>query len=269
MPVKTLLTVAALFVVGCSGTTDQSEDSRCAARRVGAAGSAGTAAVGDSTGDQRLIVPDGLSVTPRIGINSAFNVVALTLRAESGNAELYAAVRNDGDGAPCNASFSVELRDENDQILATGISGILVQHFYALRSDPTSIAGCVPAGETAMVALPNMPLDVPLTDVRSVVYQSSYWGLDIVPVDGVGLSGVSAVARGTGVAYTGELINGLDTPLTHPTVAIFPVNAVGRPLGVAYGGATLEVPKCGTWNFETNAVSDPGVGFEAFPMGGP
>jgi hypothetical protein len=63
-------------------------------------------------------------------------------------------------------------------------------------------------------------------------------------------------------------VNGLDQPLSNPTVAIYPLNDVGRPLGVAYGSATLDIAPGGTWNFETNTTSDAGVGFDAYPLGG-
>jgi len=44
-----------------------------------------------------------------------------------------------------------------------------------------------------------------------------------------------------------------------PAVSVFPLNAVGRPLGVATASATVGVPAGGTWTFETTAVADPGV----------
>ena len=48
------------------------------------------------------------------------------------------------------------------------------------------------------------------------------------------------------------------------SVSVFPLNRVGRPLGVATSSATLDVPPGGAWTFETSTVDDPGVAYAAF-----
>jgi len=261
MLAKSLLTLAALSVVACSS----SDGGQCAGRfRVSSR--ADTGGLGGDAGDTALIVPASLNVIPRPGINSVFNIIALTLKLGSNGAELYAAVRNDGDVVACNPSFSVDLRDKDDLTLGTGVSGLLSWRFYRFTD---TIASCLAPGDVTMVAIQSLSLDAPIEAVVSAVYQSNYWGnLDIVAIDGVGLTGVKAVARSPGVAYTGSLVNGLDVELSNPTVAVFPLNAVGRPLGVAYGSGSVVLPRCGTWDFETSP-SEAGVGFDAYPMGGP
>ena len=267
---KAPLMLAAWFIVACSDDARDSANARCAATSAlgGAAGVTGFSVAGTNT-DERAIVPDHLQVSPRPGINSVFNVTALTLRAAERGIELYASVRNDGEIAACNPSFSVELRDRDEQVLAAGVSGLMIRRFYRLLNDATTIAGCVAPGDVTRVAITNLSLDAPLADVQSVIYQSNYWYLDVVAVPGVGLADVQAVTRSEGLAYTGTLVNGLELPLMHPTVAIFPLNAVGRPLDVAYAGSTLALAPCDTWKFETSAVSELGVGYDAYPMGGP
>ncbi len=52
-------------------------------------------------------------------------------------------------------------------------------------------------------------------------------------------------------------------------MAVFPLSAVGRPLDVAYGGSSVVLPRCGTWDFETSPISASGVAYDAYPMGGP
>ena len=220
--------------------------------------------------DQRFFVPERMAISPRPVINSAFNVIALTLQQGTAGAELFAAVRNDGDGAACNPYFSAELHDQDDQTIGAGISGLMVRRFYRFTDGTDTIAGCVGPGDVTMVALTDLSLTTAIEAVKSVVYASGYWFLpDVVAIDGVSLQQVKAVSRSGGVAYAGALVNGLDAAISHPTVAVFPLNAVGRPLAVAYDGAMLEVPPGGTWAFETNTVSQAGVGFDAYPMGGP
>jgi hypothetical protein len=267
MLAKSLFSLAALFALACSGTHEAPQCGNGAAAVTSIAMGGGSAVGGMS--DDALIVPKDLDVTPRPNINGAFNVVALTLRQGSSGAELYAAVRHDGDGLVCNPYFSVELRDQDDQTVGTGISGLMIRRFYRLTDGSGTVVGCVAPGDVTMVAIPTLALDTPIAAVRSVVYSSGDWVLDVAAINGISVTQVKALNRGDGVAYTGALVNGLDTPLSHPTVAIFPVNAVGRPLAVAYGGGMADIPPCGSWNFETNAVNDPGVGYDAYPMGGP
>jgi len=267
---KSLLTLAALLGVACSGSEKPGSPSGVAGS-VSVSGGAGMGGGAGETSSDSMIIPAGITVAPRPGINSVFNVIALTLRPVADGAELYAAIRNDGDIQACNASFSVELHDKDDQVIGNGISGLMVRHFYEFTDGSGTVEVCVEPGEVTMVAITSVFLDGSLADVHSVVYQSNYWAyLAAVEIPGVTLMGVKPVARSGGVAYTGTLLNGLDMALTGPTVAIFPVNAFGRPLGVAYGGASSVVlPPGGTWDFETAAVGDAGVGFNAYPMGGP
>lgn len=240
------IAASASFVLACSGGTER-----------------------EAERGRNAFSPTGLNVSAHLGTNSVFNVVALTLRPGSSGAELYAAVRNEGDIAACNPSFSVELRDRGERVIAAGISGLSIKHFYRLRDGSETVAGCVPPGELSMVAITDLSLDGALDDVNQVVYASSYWVLDAVAIDGIGLSEVEVVPRGSGVAYAGVMLNRLEITLAHPTVAFFPVNSAGRPLGVAYAGSTSELPPGGTWKFETNPSSEAGVGYEAYPMGGP
>ncbi|MEI9952192.1 MAG: hypothetical protein WDO74_25205 [Pseudomonadota bacterium] len=269
IPAKLLLTLAALFLVACSDDK-QSDAPRCVAAGLVVSGAAGAGGLGGDTGGDALFVPQGINVTARPGINSVFNVIALTLRPGASGAEVYAAVRNDGQILACNASFSVELHDKDDQTLGAGISGLQARRFYRFTDGSGSIASCVAPGEVVMIAIQRLDLDAPIEDVKSVVYQSNYWGnLPLAAIEGVSLTGVQAVTRGTGVAYTGALVNGLDTALSGPTVAVFPLSAVGRPLDVAYGGSSVVLPRCGTWDFETSPISASGVAYDAYPMGGP
>jgi hypothetical protein len=214
-------------------------------------------------------VPEAVSVSAKPGGNGALSVIALTLRRGASSGELYAALRNDGDIPACSPAFSVELLDETQQSLATGLGGLLVPSFYRLTDDSRAIAGCLRPGGVAMVAIKDLPSDVAIEDVARVVYWCNYWVLDVVPIDGISIVEVRTLARDDGVAYAGALVNGLDVALSRPSVAIFPLNGVGRPLGAAFGDGTVEVPPAGSWEFETNSVSDVGVAYAAYPAHGP
>ncbi|HET7540003.1 MAG TPA: FxLYD domain-containing protein [Polyangiaceae bacterium] len=279
---KFLLPLVVVCTVACSGTDHPNASGGAAGSVVsGGAGTGGTASGGAGPGgggstsvagtadDGSLIYPANLTVLPRVGINSVFNVIALTLRPTSDGMELLAAVRNDGEILACNASFSVDLHDRDDEIVASNISGLNVRRFYELNDGSGQLAGCLAPGDVTMVTIPSLTLNPPDAEIQSVVYQSNYWGnLDISPVAGINLSGVQSVARAAGVAFTGTLRNDLARELPNPTVAVFTLNSAGRPLEVAYGASTAVLPAGGSWDFETSTVKQSGVNFDAYPMGG-
>ena len=249
MAKRFLIPAAVLMVLACSSDT-----------------TAMSGAGGDSDEDA-LIVPEGLAVTALAGGNGVLDAIALTLRDGPSGPAVYAALRNDGEVPACSAAFSLELFDESEHSLAAGIGGLLTQHFYRLTDGSGSIAACVGPGEVTMVAVTDFATDVAIEDVAHVVYRSPYFALDVVPIDGLTISQVERVTRGAGAAYTGTLVNGLDVAVSSPSVTVFPVNRVGRPLGIAIASGTVELPPGGRWAFETNTVAALGVDHVAYPAG--
>jgi hypothetical protein len=231
--------------------------------------SQGTSGAAAQASDDAPIFPSGLVVAPHASGCGVLEVTALTLRQGTRNPELYVALKNEGDHPACGPSFSVEVFDEDERSVALGLGGLLVRRFYRLSDGSGTLAACVGPGDLAMIAIRDLPSELVLEDVARVEYWCNFWALEVVPVDGLSVTDVRAVPRDGGVAYEGALVNGLDVPVPSPAVAVFPVNGVGRPLGVALGGDTSEVPPGGRWNFETNAVLDAGTAQEAYPAHGP
>lgn len=232
---------------------------------------AGAAAGGsyDAKNDDSVFAPEGLNVVAHPGGCGALNLVALTLTRGPSHGELYVALRNDRDTPACSPAFSVELFDQAEQSLATGLGGLLVRRFYRLTDGSGTVAACVGPGDVTMVAITDLPPELSIADVARVEYWCNYWSLDVMPVGNIGIGDVRTIARGNEVAYAGTLVNGLDVTVGSPSVAIFQVNRVGRPLGVAFGNATLEVPPGGSWAFETNSVGAAGVDHADYPASGP
>jgi hypothetical protein len=220
---------------------------------------------GGEAGSDALVVPEGLTIMPLAGGNGVLDLIALTLRKGPSNTELYAAMRNDGDVPACDPGLSVELFDKTQQSLATGISALLTKHFYRLTDGSGTIASCVGPGDVAMAAVTDLSSDIVIDDVGYVVYRCPYFALDVAPVDGLSVSQVQSVTNSAGTAYAGTLLNGFDAAVSNPAVTVFPVNHVGRPLGVATGSGTADIPPGDTWAFETNTVDDPGVDYVAYP----
>ena len=73
----------------------------------------------------------------------------------------------------------------------------------------------------------------------------------MTPIGGLTVTGVERSRSSAGTAYTGTVVNTLGSTLSDPSVAIFPVNRVGRPLGMATASVTMDLPPGSTWNFQT------------------
>jgi hypothetical protein len=254
---RLLISVAAVLLpAACSSSTDDDDGS---SERPDSGGA--------SAGDEAPIVPEGLIVTALAGGNGVLEVIALTLHAGPSGAELHAALRNDGDIPACSAAFSVELFDESGQSLAAGIGGLLTQHFHRLTDGSGAIAACVSPGDVTMAAVTDLPSDLAIDAVDTIVYRCPYFALEVVPIDGLAVEQVKSVARGAGTAYTGTLVNGFDVVVSHPSVTVFPVNRVGRPLGATIGSSADSIPPGGSWDFETKVIDARAADHVAYPAG--
>ncbi len=77
---------------------------------------------------------------------------------------------------------------------------------------------------------------------------------------------VRTEAEDAGHVYTGTVGNRLDVAVTAPSVDVFPVNRVGRPLGLAADAGTADLAPGADWSFRTSPVSDLGSGYAAYPF---
>jgi hypothetical protein len=249
--------VAMLAPLACSSGTEQDDASSTSLLEGGA--------MGDR--DDAHIVPEGLSVTALAGGNGVLQLIALTLREGPSGPEMYAALRNDGEAPACSAAFSVELFNRDEQSLAAGIGALLTQGFYELADDASTLAACVGPGDVSMVAVMDLPSDLVVEDVGHAVYRCPYFALDVVPIDGLAIDGVTVVTTGAGTSYAGTLLNSLEVTVSHPSVTVFPVNRVGRPLGMASTSSSVDVHPGESWQFETNRVRERGADQVAYPAG--
>jgi hypothetical protein len=213
-------------------------------------------------GDDQLFVPAGLPNTTN-ETGGWLTLVAFTLVQEATGPALYAAVRNDGEAPACNVGMLTDFLDKADYVVTSTGVAVWSKEYY--RLDPDVIFNCIDPGQVAMAAS-KLPAELVIADLGSL--RHSFPGFivqDIVPIEGLTVSVVKAVSTGAGTAYTGTFSNGFDVAVSAPTVSVFPVNRVGRPLGVATSSATTDVPAGGSTTFETSPVNDPGVGYEAYP----
>lgn len=273
---KSFLTFAALLlVVACSeGAAKQTasgggQAGAPSAQPGGSSGGEPGGHAGAEPDETAAIVPQTVRATPLPGGNGVFDLTALTLREGSSGPELYVAVKNVGTTPACSPALSVELFDGDEQSLATDIGGLLLRRFYRLTDGSNAIAGCVAPGDVAMLAFTDLPAELAVDDVAHVVYWCNYWVLEGSPLDGISIIDVAGVARGADTVFSGTFNNAFDVAIEAPSVAVFALNLLGRPLGVAMARGSEAVPPGGHWNFETEPVRVAGVDQAAYPTHGP
>ena len=269
-----VLAAAALLPWACSsGASDGdggAEGGRggTAGTRAAAGGQAGGAPPdGGSDADDALIVPHGLAVSLEPGGAGVLDLYALTLRDGPSGLELYAALTNDGDVPACDAALKVTLYDTAGQPLGNFINGLDTKSFYlyTLPDGSTTVAACAKPGDVTMTEIATMATDLSVGDVGQVVYYYSYFALDAVLVDGLTVNEVNTLTGAGGTAYTGTVVNGLDMTVRDPSIRVFSLNRVGRPLGVANGGDASQIAPGGIWTFQTDTLDTAGVSYAAFP----
>jgi hypothetical protein len=241
---------------------------------LGGQAGAGGASIGDGSssadgaagrdGDDLLFVPDGLANTNLDGDRAGgLKLVAFTLVREAKGLSLYAAVTNVGATPACEAGMTTYFIDKADQVVTSAGSVLQSKQFY--RLDDGVIVRCIAPGQIAMSAATDLPSDLVIEKLGYLQHRFPAFMIDgIVPIEGFDVSEVQTIARGDGKRYTGKLINRFDKAVTEPSVAIFPINRVGRPLGVATGKTTTDVSPGGSWSFESTDVADLGVGYVAY-----
>lgn len=229
----------------------------------GIGGSAGGAATAGSTGDDRLFVPEDLPNTELDG-GGGLTLVAFTLIEGATGGEFYAAVRNDGQTPACEAGMMIDFYDKAGALVTSTSGTLQTGKLYRLSQGEAVHVWCIPPGAIAMTSGAGIT-GVVIDELGHLEHRFPAFGIEVIPVEGLGVTGVAAVTSGGRTAYTGTLANGLDAAVMNPKVSVFPVNRVGRPLGLATATEALSVPAAGTWTFETSTVVDAGVDHAAYP----
>ncbi len=230
------------------------------------AGMSGLSGMGGASGDDRTFVPEGLPNTPSDGEDAGLTLVAFTLVERSNGPELYAAVRNDADTPVCEGGMMTSFFDMTEALVTTTASVLESGHLYRLDGGAGAAINCIDPGQVAMTGSADLPDSIVIDELGRLEHRFPAFVVDgIVPIQGLEVTNVKAVTSGPATTYTGTLTNGLDVTASSPTVSIFPVNRVGRPLGMATSTASMDLPPGGSWSFETSSVDDPGAGYVAYP----
>lgn len=220
---------------------------------------------GADTAEGLHFVPEGLSSTEMDEEGAGLKLVAFTLVQGATGPELYAAVRNDGETPSCDAGLMFYFIDKADQLVTTWGGSLLSGRLYRIDDGSGVMIPCIAPGEIAMTGSTDLPGELMIEELGYLQHRFPAFTVDVVPVDAVTVGEVTTVSRGAGSAYTGTLENRLDVAVSDPKMTVFPVNRVGRPLGMATSSAAADIPPGGTWSFETTPVDDVGVDHVAYP----
>lgn len=237
--------------------------------QAGAGGSAGAAIAGAGSGtnpDDALVWPESIEVMGLPGGHGSLEMFALTVRKGASYTEMYAALRNVGDRPVCDGALTIELYDKDGMSVAAGIGGLLTEHLYRLTDGSGSIAACVGAGEVTMASMLDLPPTLDLDNLGYAVYRNPYFGIPVDLIGTLSVSDIVPVTTDAGTSCTGTLRNGIDVAVANPTVMLFPVNRVGRPLGMMSGSGTVELAPGDTWSFQTSS-DVVGVDYAAYVTG--
>ncbi len=219
---------------------------------------------GMASGDDLLFVPVGLSDISGDGTDRGLTLVAFTLVQDATGLKLFAAVKNESDTPSCEAGMTTDFVDKAGNVVTSSGSVLLSGKLYQLTDG--TIISCIDPGQVAMTASTDLPSSMTIDQLGYLRHLfPAFTVAGVVPIPGLSVSDVQTVATDAGTAYMGKVTNGLGLTVSAPSVTIFPVNRVGRPLGAATSSTTSDLPHGSTWTFTTNAVDDPGVDYAAYP----
>ena len=215
--------------------------------------------------DNARFVPPGLA---NVGLNetAALRVYASTLERGSSGLALYVAVCNESQRYQCSAAMQVELYDDAGQVLGTVSNAVQSGRVFNVSESPYPIS-CVAPGQRGMAAITDLPSEVTFEQVKSLGYRFSVFQFnEATPLATTRVSQIEPFAAGDATVFRGTVTNDATLAVKNPVVSVFPLNAVGRPLGYATTGAAEEIPPAGTWSFETSAVAERGVAHVAYAL---
>jgi hypothetical protein len=227
----------------------------------------GSAEAGAPGGDDRLFVPEGLPNVNQGGQDVGLVLVAFTLVPGPTGPRFYAAVQNVFATPLCEAGMMLQFYDRGGQLVGSAASVLASDHFYQLTDGSGTVIPCVAPQQIVMTGETDLPDTIVIDQLGSVVHLFPSFNVDVVPAGELAATGVQAVSSGGGTTYAGAVANQIGMTASDPGVAVFPVNRVGRPLGMATATTTGDLAAGGTWTFETTAIDDPGVGQIAFASG--
>jgi hypothetical protein len=229
------------------GTPDAGSDARARDARVM------TDARIDEASDTRLFVPDFPNTYGGPMADPGFEVIAHTVRRLRFEADYLVAIQNTFGLTICALDLETIFFDDGGRELARTRARVETSPHRGVSGTGGLVPGCLGPGQIGMQSV-----HLRLASDRIGEIARAEWIIgginltDAVPSTDLAITGVVAEPDPLGGRhFTGRLENRTGSTLRYPAVAIFGVNAVGRPLFASGRVGDTSVAAGGSWTFET------------------
>jgi len=236
-------------------------------------GGAGDGLAGDGQGGAAeagatAFVPDvpeqyvGKILTP------GMEVVAHTARETTTSKEWLMAVKNTGTDHLCAIDVSFSFLDSAGTKLGGATLVPLDIPLERGSNGSGGLTSCLAPGKIGMLKETLSLQDVDISKIAKVTHEFGALILtDAAPTDDIKVSNIAPVSAGvSGLVFSGSLLNNGTTGVKNPSVAIYGVNAVGRPLFSSEAIELVTIAAGSSWAFKTiDKFDEPFADFAAYP----
>jgi hypothetical protein len=200
-------------------------------------------------------------------VSPGMEVVAHTIREGTLGLEWLMAVKNTGAAHLCAVDVQYAFLDAGGVELGSGF-GLLDVGLERGSNGTGGLTNCLAPGKVGMLSDTLALGDVDVTKIAKVTHEFGAIILtDAVATDDIKVSGVTAVPSGTsGNVFTGSVDNDSAEGVKNPSVAIYGLNAAGRPLFVSKAIQLTTIAAGASWMFETTGkFKEQYASFAAYP----
>jgi len=199
-------------------------------------------------------------------VDPGLEVIAHTAREGVLGPEWLMAVKNTGTDYLCAIDVRYTFLDAADAELGSG-SGLLDVGLVRGCNGTCGFTGCLGPGKVGMLVDQLGLTDVDVSQIAKVTHEFGALILtDAAPTDEIKVSGVQPVpAEFGGNVFSGMLENDSPDGVKNPSVAIYGLNAAGRPLFASEAIELVTIAAGSSWPFETSPrFEEPYVTYAAY-----
>jgi hypothetical protein len=239
-----------------SGGTAGETGGGSAGAAAGTGGSGGLSGGGGQAGGSSAataFVPDVPEEYVGKIVSPGMEVVAHTAREAGINKEWLMAVKNTGTAHLCAIDVSFSFLDANGAKLGSATSVPLDIPVERGNGGKGGHTNCLAPGKIGMLKDTLSLLDVDVSKIAKVTHEFGAIILsDAMPTDDIKVTDVQAVAGNiSGQVFSGTLKNDAATGVKNPSVAVYGLNAVGRPLFSSEAIELVSIAAGTSWMFKT------------------
>ena len=231
-------------------------------------GASGGGQGGGNAGPATAFVPDVPEEYVGKILAPGMEVVAHTARVTGTAKDWLMAVKNTGTSHLCAIDVSFSFLDATGTKLGGATIVPLDIPLERGSNGKGGLTSCLAPGKIGMLKDTLALQNVDVSKIAKVTHEFGALILtDAVPTEDIKVTDVMAVASGaTGKVFNGTLKNDGMKAVKNPSIAVYGVNAAGRPLFSSEGIELVTIPAAGSWMFKTTEKFDEPYGdYAAFP----